>query len=47
MIAADTNVLVRIVANDDSHQTSLALKLLCEESKTTERWRRSDWGRRK
>jgi predicted nucleic-acid-binding protein len=28
MIAADTNVLVRIVANDDSHQTSLALKLL-------------------
>jgi predicted nucleic-acid-binding protein len=33
MIATDTNVLVRIVTNDDSHQTSLALNLLLRQDR--------------
>jgi predicted nucleic-acid-binding protein len=33
MIAVDTNVLVRIVTNDDRHQTSLALELLLRQDR--------------
>jgi predicted nucleic-acid-binding protein len=33
MIAVDTNVLVRIVTNDDQHQTARALNLLVKQNR--------------